>query len=272
MLALAVAADATTSLRVSPQALMNDLRHPAALAQEAMTLDLLSDGRLELGLGAGWRRTDYDTIGLPFDRAGVRISRLEEAVPLIKRIFQEESVTFSGEHYKVDSLTLGSRPVQRPHPPILLGGGGRRMLSLAAREADIVGIDATGTPAGTKDDASTTAEATEQKVGWVREAAGDRFGRIELHHTVLSIVVTDDRRKGVEQVAEWMRAAPDTIVSNLNTDTDKILQSPQYLIGTVDQIVEDLQARRERFGFSYITIFPGLAETFSPVVARLAGK
>ena len=272
LLALSVAAEATTSLRVGTHALTNDLRHPALLAQEATTLDLLSGGRLELGLGAGWMRADYDTIGLPFDPPGVRVSRLEEAVHLIKRLFRDESVSFSGDHCKVEDLSLDPKPVQLPHPPIFLSGGGRRMLSVAAREANIVGIDPVSTPAGKKDIATTTAQAIDRQISWVREAAGDRLEEIELHNSVWNVVVTEDRQRGAEEVARWLGEVPDTIFSNLYSDTEQILQSPYFLIGTVDHIVEELQARRERFGISYITVFPGLADTFSPVVARLADR
>jgi len=277
LLALAVAADATTSLRVGTHVLNNDLRHPAMLAQEAATLDLLSDGRLDLGIGAGWLKDDYDALGLPFDRPGTRISRLEESLRLLKRLFQEESVSHSGEHYHVHGVTLDPKPVQSPHPPIFLGGGGKKMLSLAAREADIVSLDPVGTNGGTKDIASTTAEAMDEKVARVREAAHDRFGQLQLHNFVYRVVVTDDRRRAAEEVARWMADIPETFFSNTQLTVDQILESPYFLIGTVEQIVEDLQARRERFGISYITLFPGFPGMlnpmvpFSPVVARLAG-
>jgi probable F420-dependent oxidoreductase len=267
---LTAAAAGTTKLRLASHVFANDFRQPALLAAEAAMLDVLSDGRLEFGIGAGWLRSDYSTIGLPFDPPAARIQRLEEAVPLIKRLFGDEAVTHSGRSYRVEGMNLDPKPKQRPHPPIFIGGGGRRVLSLAAREADIVGIDMKGTAAGTKDMATSTEDFVAQQIGWVREAAGTRFDALELQLLVFAIKVTDDRRQAAEEVAAELADLPPGILSNLPT-VEHILESPQFLVGSVTQIVEELQALRERYGISYITAFGEYVDAFSPIVARLAG-
>jgi probable F420-dependent oxidoreductase len=170
----------------------------------------------------------------------------------------------------VEDASLQPKPRQHPQPPLFVGGGGRRVLTLAAREADIVGIDPKGTAAGTKDLATTSAEELERKVGWVREAAGARFPALELHILVAAVVVTDDRQQGAEQVASLLATYPPHLVSNAPT-AEHVRDWPQALIGTVDQIADDLRARRERFGISYYTVFGDYTEALAPIVARLAG-
>jgi probable F420-dependent oxidoreductase len=151
LVTLGAVAAATTTLRLTSQVFNNELRHPALLAGELATLDVISGGRVEIGIGAGWLRHDHEALGVPFDQAGQRVARLVEAVQLIKQLYAGESVTFAGEYYRVNALSISPKPVQHPHPPLFIGGGGRRVLSLAGREADIVGLDAKGTPQGTKD-------------------------------------------------------------------------------------------------------------------------
>jgi len=270
--ALMAAADATTTLRLGSHVFTNDFRHPVLLAQEAATIDLLSDGRLELGLGAGWLRADYDVAGVSFDPPAVRIERLEEAVALIKGLFGDEGVTFAGRHYQVQDLNLFPKPRQRPHPPLFIGGGGRRSLTLAAREAAIVGMDTKATAEGTKDYATTSAAAIDERIGWVRQAAGARFTDLEIHVLVHAVKVTEDRQQGAAQLATELASWPATVVSNATLSIEHILASPRFLIGTIDQIVADLQERRERYGITYITVFGEYVDTFSPVVAQLAGR
>jgi probable F420-dependent oxidoreductase len=248
----------------------NDFQNPVQLAMAAATLDFLSDGRLELGIGSGWLAQDYAVCGIPFDPPGVRIDRLEEAVTLIKRLFDGGPVTFTGSHYQVEEADLLLKPAQQPHPPLFIGGGGRRVLTLAAREADIVGLDPKATAAGAKDLATATAEAVDQQVAWVREAAGVRFRDLELHINVLTVIVTDDRQRAAEDVAAMLTTLPPSLVVN-PLGADQILAWPQALIGTVEQIAEDLLARRERYGISYIGIPGESMEAFSPVVAQLHG-
>ena len=269
--ALMAAADATTTLRLGTHVLANDFRNPVMLAHEIATLDLLSGGRVEFGIGAGWYHGDYEAAGIPFDAAGTRVQRLEEAVAVIKGLFGDEPVTFHGDHYQVQDLNLRPKPLQRPHPPIYIGGGGKRMLSLAGREATIAGLGNLSTRDGQMDYALSTAEGTAQKVAWIREAAGNRFEEIELHQLFNKVVVTDNRRRASEDVVRWLADFPPEIVINTARSAEEVLVAPYLLVGSVDQIVADLQERREHLGISYITVAEEYMDVFSPVVARLAG-
>jgi len=263
--ALVAAADATTTLRVGSYVFGNDFRHPVYLAKEAATIDLLSGGRFDLGLGTGWDRNDYEMSGILLDRPGVRVSRLTEAVQIIRGFFTDTPFTFTGKYYTVRDLEGGPKPTQHPHPPLMLGGGGRRMLSLAAREANIVSVNIKTTPEGELDFSSITAEAAAQKVAWVRQASGTRFDDLTLNLLVPLVAVTDKRNQAAEQMLRQYRT-PENVFS-----VEQMPESPSALIGTVDQIVEDLQARRERYGFSYIVVWEPM-EQFAPVVERLAGR
>jgi probable F420-dependent oxidoreductase len=260
--ALMSAADATTTLRVGSLVFDNDYRHPIVLAKEAATLDLLSEGRLDFGLGAGWLTSDYEQTGIPLDPPGIRIERMDEALQIIKSFFAGGSVSFTGKHYKLDAVEAAPVPVQKPHPPILLGGGGKRMLHLAGREADIVNINFNLSEGRINRKLVSTgmAGATDEKVAWIKEAAGERFSEIELSVTVFVANLTDDR----VSVAEAMAAG-------LQSEPAEVLQTPHFLIGTVEQIVEDLQARRERFGISYVVVPDEAAQSLAPVVERLTG-
>jgi probable F420-dependent oxidoreductase len=260
--ALMSAADATTALRVGSLVFDNDYRHPVVLAKEAATLDFLSDGRLDFGLGAGWMASDYEQAGIPFDPPGLRIERMTEALAIIKMFFAGGNVSFSGKHYKVEGLEAWPAAVQKPHPPIVLGGGGRRMLRLAAREADIVSVNFNLNEGRVNRNLVRTgfAEATDEKMAWIEEAAGERLSEIELSVTIFVANVTDDR----DVVAGAMAAG-------LGAEPKDVLEMPHFLIGTMEQIVEDLVARRERFGISYVVVPGEAAESLAPVVERLAG-
>jgi probable F420-dependent oxidoreductase len=265
--ALAAAAAATSELRVGTLVLDNDYRHPVMLAKEAATIDLLSDGRLELGLGAGWMRSDYEQAGMPYDRAGVRIDRFEEGLAIIKGLLSDAGpVTFAGEHYTVTGLEGTPKPVQTPHPPILIGGGGKRVLSVAGREADIVSInfDLSQGAVGPDVGPTGTAEAISEKLGWVRAAAGDRFDGIELSVTIFVAMITDDPHGLAAALGPGFGITP-----------DQALAMPFVLAGSLDQMIESLQQRREEYGFSYIVISSGLSadawRTLAPLVAKLAG-
>ena len=261
--ALMAAADATTTLRVGSLVFCNDYRHPVVLAKEAATLDLLSGGRLELGLGAGWMTTDYERAGIPLDPPATRIERLEEAVTVIKALFGDEPCTFRGRHYRVQGMSGTPKPHQRPHPPILIGGGGRRLLAVAARHADVVGL-IPAMRAGVLD-ASTgpdaTAEATDAKVAWIRSEAGDRLADLELQVRIHLVAITDDRQGLVEAFA-----------GGFGLSSSQALASPYALCGTTSQIVDDLLERRERFGISSIGIGLDAVDDLAPVVAALAGR
>jgi probable F420-dependent oxidoreductase len=260
--ALMSAADATTRLRIGSLVFDNDYRHPVVLAKEAATLDLLSNGRLEFGLGAGWLTSDYEQTGIPLDPPGKRIERMAEGLEIIKRFFAGGAVSFEGKHYRVQGVDAFPSAVQKPHPPILIGGGGRRMLSLAAREADIVSINYKLTEGQINPNLIRTgrADATDEKLAWIKAAAGDRFSEIELCATVFVATVTEDR--------EGMAAA---LASQLGLEPHDVLETPHFLVGTIDQMIEDLQARRERYGISYVVLPDRAAESLGPIVERLTG-
>lgn len=258
--ALTAAALATTTLRVACTVFDNDFRHPAMLARELATLDFLSDGRLEVGIGAGWYKTEYDRAGIPFDPPAVRVGRLEEAVCVLKELWRGGPVTFTGRHYTLAGLENWPPPVQRPHPPLFIGGGGKRLLTFAAREADIVAVIAQAVPEGGLDTAGDTEARLAERIGWVRAAAGDRFEQLELGMLIWRVAVTDDRRTAAEALAAERSLTP-----------EQVLASPYFLIGSVEGIVERLRELRERYGVSYISVFPRDVDVFAPVVARLAG-
>lgn len=260
--AMMAVADATTTLRVGSLVFCNDYRHPVVLAKEAATIDVLSGGRLEFGLGAGWMTEDYAASGIAMDRPGVRIERLDEAIRIIRSMWTDEVTDFAGEHYTVTGLVGLPKPLQSPMPPLVIGGGGPRVLALAGRYADIIGLNPTLT-AGVIDAAagpSATASATEEKIEIVRAAAGERFERIELQSRIHLAIVTDDRDAMFELFADGFGLTP-----------DQARESPHALCGTVDQIVEDLEARRERFGISTIGLSASSLDDMAPVIARLAG-
>lgn len=261
LIALMAVADATQTLRIGTSVLDNDFRHPALLAKEAATLDLLSNGRFEMGIGAGWRRSEYEQTGIPFDAPGKRIRRLEEGVQVIKALWTEEHVTFSGAHYTITNLQGTPRPVQHPHPPILIGGGGKRLLSLAGRVADIVGFIPRMGEAG-PDITDLTEAALQEKLTWVREAAGERFSQLELDLQMPGVAVTADRISAAQAIAK---------AQGLQADPELVLRAPYVLVGTVEQIIERLYTLRGRYGISYFVVPLSQMEQLSPVVARLAG-
>jgi probable F420-dependent oxidoreductase len=260
--AMMAAADATETLRIGSHVFCNDYRHPAVLAKEVAALDLLSDGRFEFGIGAGWQQSEYEQAGITYEAPGTRISRLEEALAIFKGVFMQETFSFSGKYYQIAELQGLPRPVQKPYPPIYLGGGGKRMLTLAAREADIVSfVPIAHAQASWQDMSDGTAEATMRKVEWVRDAAGERLPQLELHTSVFALIVTGNR----QQVAGYM-------ASNFGLAPQQVLDLTHTLLGSVDEICETLQTRRERYGISYVTILDKDMETFAPVVERLRGQ
>ena len=259
--ALTAAALATTRLRVGSLVFSNDFRHPAVLAKEAATIDVLSGGRFELGLGAGWLREEYDQTGIRFDAPGTRVGRLEEAVTIIKGLLAGERVTFAGRHYAIAHLEGRPIPVQRPHPPIAIGGGGRRTLTLAARQASIVGLVPRARRDGSGLDLNDLSDAaTREKLEWVRSAAGARFDSLEINALIQAVAVADQRM-----------AAADQLASRFKVGRDVVLETAYVAVGTIDEICETLRQRRERHGISYLTVFERDMEAFAPVVARLAG-
>ncbi len=262
LVALTVAAEATTELKVGSLVFGNDYRHPVVLAKEVATLDLSSDGRVEFGLGAGWMTTDYEQSGIPQDPPGVRIDRMTESLAIMKELWSSGACTFAGEHYTLTGATGAPLPRQRPHPKIIIGGGGRRVLGIAAREADIVGVNPSLAAGyvGPEVLETTTAEYYDQRITWIREAAGERFPDIELQVLTFLVQVVPDRDEATARLARMMEVTPEQVDG-----------SPIALIGTVEQIVDRLVERRERYGFSYVVVHEAEMEDFAPVVAALAG-
>ena len=263
---LAVVAAATEKLRIGHFVLNNDLRHPAVLHAELATLDVLSEGRLEIGIGAGWNVPEYTASGIPFEPVGTRVGRLEEAVAVLKGLFAEPPLTYNGTHYTIAALDGRPKPVQRPHPPLLIGGGGRRVLELAGREAQIVGL---APRIGSKSGGfkSCTFEATREKIGWIRDAAGARFDEIELntYPSFRPASVTNEPKKAAEELlARLNTAAPSGLT------VEDLLDSPHVLIGTVDQLVAKFTRLRDELGISNIMVGSGI-DDFAPIVERLAG-
>jgi probable F420-dependent oxidoreductase len=262
-LGLLAAANVTTTLRIGCTVFDNDFRHPAILANEAATLDLLSDGRLEMGIGAGWHKPEYDAVGIQFDPPGVRVDRMIEAVSIMKRIWRGEEVHHSGTHYTISGHVNSVRPVQQPQLPLFIGGGGKRLLSYASREANIVGILAKARPEGGGwFGTDETDDSIARKIAWVREAAGERLEHLELAMFFWAITIADDRRAAAEEIAR----------STNRVTAEQVLASPYYPIGSVESIVEHLIELRERYGISYFSVLPNGVDAFAPVVARLRGQ
>jgi probable F420-dependent oxidoreductase len=261
LVALTVAAEATTTLNVGGLVFDNDYRHPVVLAKEIATLGLMSGGRVEFGLGAGWMRTDYDQSGIPHDEPPVRIDRLEEALEVYSQLW-DGPATFTGDHYRVAGATAAPAPLPTGRPKLVIGGGGKRVLSIAARHADIVGVNP-NLRSGAVDAAtaqSAVAELYEQRVGWIRDAAGDRFDDLELQVLTFIVAIDGDR----DEVAKMM--AP-----GLGITEAQAREVPIALVGSIDEICDQLVERRERLGLSYWVVHDPEMEAFAAVVDRLAG-
>jgi probable F420-dependent oxidoreductase len=263
--ALAFVAVATRRLRVGTLVLSNDFRHPAVLAKEVATLDALSGGRVELGIGAGFLRREYEEAGLPFDPPGVRVGRLEESLRLLKRLLAagpDQPVTHHGVHYRVDGLRPFPPSVQRPHPPIHVAAARPRMLGIAAREADIVNVQTVSTDGGvlTDDPAGRGPEAFVRQVERLREAAGDRMDRLEIS-TVATVVITDRPRQAAEDVARRRGWG--------GLGAGEVLAMPSMLVGPPERVAELVAERRERFGLTYLVISDGRLAQVAPALAGL---
>ncbi|MGH2759514.1 MAG: TIGR03621 family F420-dependent LLM class oxidoreductase [Actinomycetota bacterium] len=258
-----VSAAENSNLRVGTLVLDNDYKHPVVLAKELATIDLLSEGRLELGIGAGWMRSDYDQSGMTYDPPAVRVDRFEEGLAVLKETFADGPFSFEGKHYSITNYEGHPKPVQKPHPPILIGAGGKRMLSIAAREAGIVGINPNLAPGEVNAEVGRdgTAERADRKLAWVREAAGDRFDDIELNTLIYVGVLTDDRL-----------AAAANFAPMFGLSAEEALDVPNALVGTVDQMSADLEKRRERWSLSYYVVGEGVMEDLAPLVERMTGR
>jgi probable F420-dependent oxidoreductase len=260
--ALMAAADATTKLRIGALVFDNDYKHPVVLAKELATMDLLSDGRVEIGLGAGWMISDYEEAGMPYDSPKVRIDRFIEGVAVIRGAMADGPFSFSGDHYNITNYNGQPKPVQK-RPPLLIGGGGKRVLSYAAREADIIGINGTLTAGvvGREALSTMTAESVDEKVAIVAAAGAHRLNDIEMNIRTFFVKVTDDREKTIEGIS-----------SMFGVEKEMIDASPFALIGSVESCIEQLLERRERWGFSYTIVGAENIDECAPIVAALSGK
>ncbi len=259
--ALTAAAMVTDTLNVGALVFDNDYRHPVILAKEAATMHVLTDGRTEFGIGAGWMRTDYDASGMTYDRPGVRIDRMLEALAAYKSFFAGDSLKQVGEHYSIDGVQ--AYPAPAIEPPILIGGGGKRMLGIAAREANIVGVNPvmTAGEVGPEAISDMQEEAIDRKVEWIRQAAGDRFDDLELNLLIFGVSITDNPMGEAIQLAELFNVSP-----------EMLLASPHIWIGSAAQISEDLHRYRERWGFSYFCVQGDAMDATAAIVAEVAGQ
>ena len=259
--AMAVAIEATSTIRIGARVFCTDYRQPVVFAKEVATLDYFSEGRLELGLGAGWLQGEYEAMGVRWDRAGVRLDRFEETLRLLRAHFGEGEVDVHGDYVNASGFEGVPKPTNGV-PPIMIGGGAPRVLGIAGREADIVSLNFNNSsgklgPAGVQ---SSTADETAQKIQWIRDGAGERFDEIELEIAAYFTVVTDQREVAMEKMAARFGLTP-----------EQFAQHPHALIGSVDSICEQLLERRETYGISYITFGASVVDAVEPVVARLAG-
>jgi len=261
--ALMTAANVTTTLRIGALVWDNDYKHPAVLAKELATMDVLCDGRLELGIGAGWMISDYEQMGMPYDSAKIRIDRFVEGIKVIKGAMAQGPFSFSGEHYTITGYNGTPKPIQAPCPPILIGGGGKRVLSIAAREADIIGINATMSAGvvGADTFLTMTAAAVDEKVDIVRVAAGARLADIEMNVRAFLVNITDDAAGAAADIAAMIGVEPRMVE-----------ETPFALVGPPSKLIEDLIAGRERWGLSYIIVGDDQIDAFAPVVSALNGK
>jgi probable F420-dependent oxidoreductase len=265
IIGLMAAAEATTHLRIGSHVFCNDFRNPALLAKQVATLDLFSGGRFQLGLGCGYFPGDYHHTGVSLDPVGIRISRLEETIKIIKHYIGSDALHFSGQHYKIEGLVAQPKPVQE-RLPLYMGGAGRRVLSLAGREADIIGLVAKfiGPGAFAFDLCSTQPEANREKLEWIRTAAGERFSQLEFSTTVFKAVITTSNAQRdaiAQQMAGRFRVTPQEVLNSMNV-----------LVGTSSQIIDRLQEQRATLGVSCIEVLEGDMESFAPIVAELNGR
>jgi len=260
--AMAVAAEATSTIKVGCRVLCVDYRNPVMLAKEMATLDFFSEGRLELGIGAGWLKNEYEAMGIAFDSAGTRLDRMEEVIGLLRASFADGELNIDSKHVHAVGFEAVPKPVRRPYPPIMIGGGAKRVLTIAGREADIVSLNFNNSTGrlGPEGIGSSTAELTDQKIQWIKDGAGSRFSDIELEIAAYFTVVTPDGAATLGKMAPMFGMTPEVMA-----------QHPHVLIGSVDEICDRLVERRERFGISYVSFGTSNMDAIAPVVSRLSG-
>lgn len=261
--AMAVAAEATSTIKVGCRVLCVDYRNPVMLAKEVATLDFFSEGRLELGLGAGWLQNEYEAIGIPFDRPGVRLDRFEEVIALLRASFAEGELNVDTPHVHAVGFEAVPKPFTKSGPPIMIGGGAKRVLTIAGREADIVSLNFNNSSGklGADGIGSSTAELTAQKIQWIKDGAGARFDQIEIEIAAYFTIVTPDGEGTRAKMAPAFGMTPEVLADH-----------PNALIGSVDEICDRIVERRERFGISYVSFGASVIDAVIPVVERLAGK
>ena len=261
--AMAVAAEATSTIKVGCRVLCVDYRNPVMLAKEVATLDFFSEGRLELGLGAGWLQGEYEAIGIPFDRAGVRIDRFEEVIALLRASFADGELNIDTPNVHAVGFEAVPKPFTKSGPPIMIGGGAKRILTIAGREADIVSLNFNNSSGklGAAGIGSSTAELTDQKIQWIKDGAGARFDQIEIEIAAYFTIVTPDGEGTRAKMAPMFGMTPEVFAEH-----------PNALIGSVDEICDRIVERRERFGISYVSFGASVIDSVIPVVERLAGK
>lgn len=261
-IAMTIAAEVTQNLRVGALVYDVDYRHPVMQAKEAATLDLAFPGRTIFGFGAGWMKTDYDESGIAYDSPGTRIERMQEALTIMKALWAEGECTFNGKHYTITNAKGFPRPSTPGGPPVVIGGGGQKILTYAAQVADTIGVNPSLTAGvvGPEVAQSALGDVYRERLQWIRDAAGDRFGTVDLQVLTFMTQIVPNRDEVIANIAPLF-----------NVDPAQALDIPLVMIGTEDQIVEDLQKRREEFGFNDIVVQGEAMEPFAPIVARLAG-
>jgi probable F420-dependent oxidoreductase len=265
--AIAMALEQTSTLRVGCRVFCNDYRQPIILAKEAATMDYLSGGRLEFGIGAGWIKNEYEAVNLPFDEFPERFARFAEFVHGYKAFMSGEPLNLNGDFIRWSGFSGIPSPAQTPHPPLMIGGGSKKILTFAGQEADIVSLNFNNRAGTLGPDGmnSGLADATAKKIEWIKNGAGARFDDIELEIGAYSTIITDQQQPTAQAMGDA-----------LGMSADDILSHPHCLIGSVDYICDELQRRREAYGISYIAVLDdgqnNMVEAFAPIVARLAGK
>ena len=260
--AMMAAAAATSTIKVGARVMCCDYHHPLVLAKSLATIDFLSEGRLEPGFGAGWIASEYDAMGIPMDRPGVRIDRMIDYVTLARQCFEGQELDMATEHVTAHGMAAVPASPQPGGPKIMMGGGAKRVLTTCGQMADIVSINFNNKAGkiGEVGLASSTAEMTEQKIGWIRDGAGDRFDDIEIEIGGYFAAVTDQTAATVEMMGKAM-----------GMDAETMAAHPHALIGSVDEICDTIRERRERYGISYVTVSQQNMAMFAPVVAQLTG-
>ncbi|MDY6807801.1 TIGR03621 family F420-dependent LLM class oxidoreductase [Gordonia sp. HNM0687] len=271
--ALGALTQATSTIRLATSVLANGWRHPAMVAKEATTIDVLSKGRLELGIGAGWMKEEFDKAGIEFESPGTRIRRLDEALTILDGLMRGETVDFAGEFYQINGLEGSPRPRQGPRPPIAVGGGGPKMLALAAKHADIISVAPSTTREGKMRLSDMTIEKTAERVDRIREVAGDRFDDIELNWTIAVIVITDDREATAEMALKALEQGyPPNIERDCEFTVADVMASPYLAMGTFEEIADQIREVRRRTSMSYVGVFPTQMDAFAPVIQLLKGE